>query len=127
MSENNRVLIIEDEPDFARMVRMRLEHVGYEVVVAGDAYSGTREILKGDDFNLIILDLMMPAGGGFAILERIEKFPSKAAIPVIIVTGKTIDDEVKATADKYGVAAIFHKPYDEKVFVQRVKDLAPLS
>ncbi len=127
MSKNNRVLIVEDEPEFARMVRMRLEHVGYEVVIAGDAYSGTREILKGDDFVLIILDLMMPAGGGFAILERIEKFPSKAAVPVVIVTGKTIDQEVKSMADKYGVAAIFHKPYDEKAFVQRIKSLAPLD
>jgi len=121
-----KILVVEDEPDFARMVRMRLESVGYAVQVAGDAYSGTREVLQ-NDYDLMILDLMMPAGGGFAVLERIQNFPGKSAIPVIIVTGKTIDDEVKSTAAKYNVSAIFSKPYDNKEFVRKIKSLAPLQ
>ena len=122
---SRKILIVEDEPDFARMVRMRLESVGYTAQVAGDAYSGTREILQGD-YDLLILDLMMPAGGGFAILERIQNFPGKSMIPVIIVTGKTIDDEVKSTAAKYNVSAIFSEPYDNKEFIRKIKSLVPL-
>ena len=48
MSERKKILVVEDEPDFARVVGMRLESVGYEVHIAGDAYTGTREILQGD-------------------------------------------------------------------------------
>lgn len=124
MSERKKVLVVEDEPSFARMVGLRLESVGYEVHIAADAYTGTREILQGD-YQLMILDLMMPAGGGFAILERIQKFPSKCTIPVVIVTGKTIDDEVKSNVDKYNVSAIFTKPYDSKSFIRRIKSLVP--
>ena len=50
-----RILIVEDEMDFARMVGMRLESIGYETHIAGDAYSGTREILQGE-YDLMILD-----------------------------------------------------------------------
>ena len=120
-----RILIVEDEPDFARMVGLRLESVGYEVGITGDAYTGTREILQGN-YQLMILDLMMPAGGGFAILERIKNFPSKCTIPVVIVTGKTIDDELKTCAETYKVAAIFTKPYNNKMFVRKIKSLVPL-
>lgn len=124
MSERKKVLIVEDEPSFARMVGMRLESAGYEVHIAADAYTGTREILQGD-YQLMILDLMMPAGGGFAILERIHNFPSKCTLPVVIMTGKTIDDEVKDNAEKYSVSVIFTKPFDSKRFIRRIKSLVP--
>ena len=119
-----RILIVEDEMDFARMVGMRLESIGYETHIAGDAYSGTREILQGE-YDLMILDLMMPAGGGFTILERIQNYPAKCTVPVVVVTGKTIDEEVKETSQKYNVAAIFPKPYDNKEFVRKIKSLVP--
>ena len=124
MKKRKKVLVVEDEPSYAKMVGMRLESVGYEVHIANDAYTGTKEILHGD-YQLMILDLMMPAGGGFAILERIQNFPSKCDTPVVIVTGKTIDDEVKSTAQKYHVSAIFSKPYNNKIFVKKITSLVP--
>ena len=122
MGERKKILLVEDELDFAKMVKIRLESLGYEVSIAGDAYSGTQAIIKSTP-DLIILDLMMPAGGGFSILERIRSIPAKATIPVVIVTGKTIDDAVKEKAKAYGVSAIFSKPYDSVQFVQKIKAL----
>jgi len=124
MKVRKKVLVVEDEPSCARMVGMRLESVGYEVHIANDAYTGTKEILKGD-YQLMILDLMMPAGGGFAILERMRNFPSKCNTPVVIITGKPIDDDVKSTAQKYHVSAIFSKPYNNKIFVRKITSLVP--
>ncbi|MCK5145235.1 response regulator [bacterium] len=122
MSEVRRILVVEDEMQFAKMVKMRLESVGYEVDVSGDAYSGTQKIIR-EAYDLVILDLMMPAGGGFTILERIRKFPNKADLPVIILTGKTIDDTVKNQARSLKVAHIFSKPYDAKEFLAAVAEL----
>jgi DNA-binding response OmpR family regulator len=122
MSEKKQIIIIEDEIQFAKMVKLRLESEGYNVHIATDAYAGTQEILK-KNFDLIILDLMMPAGGGFSILERINKFPGKSIIPVIILTGKNLDNQVREQAEAHHVAAIFHKPYDNQEFVGLIHSL----
>lgn len=119
-----KILIVEDEMSFARMIKLRLESAGYEVSVASDAYSGTQMAIKGDP-DLIVLDLGMPAGGGFAVLERVRNFPDKALIPVIILTGKVIDDKIKKQADALGASAILSKPYDPKQFMDMVQQLAP--
>ena len=125
MSDKTRILIVEDEIDFAKMVKLRLQSVGYDVQIAGDAYTGTQEIIK-NDYDLIILDLMMPAGGGFSLLERIRKIPTKTMVPVVIVTGKTINGEDREKAKEYDVAAIFSKPYDSNEFVDTLQSLAPV-
>ncbi|MBN2103913.1 response regulator [bacterium] len=126
MSQKKTVLIIEDELKFAKMVKMRLEASGYMVTVAGDAYTGTQKIIQ-EDYDLIILDLMMPAGGGFSILERFRKLPARATTPVIIITGKTIDEEVQNMAEQYDVSAIFTKPYDSARFMEKIKTLIPME
>lgn len=126
MSVNNKIIIIEDELKFAKMVKMRLESVGYDVTIAGDAYTGTQQLIQGD-FDLIVLDLMMPAGGGFSVLERIQKLPAIATTPVIIITGKTIDAELQEKAEQYDVSAVFTKPYDSAQFLEKVKMLIPIK
>ena len=125
MGDQKRILIVEDELDFAKMVKLRLESVGYQVMIAADTYDGTQKVLK-ERPDLLILDLMMPAGGGFAILERIKQHPITVTMPVIILTGKTVDEEVQKNAKKYGVSAIFVKPYKSEHFVEKVKSLVPL-
>ena len=124
-NKNKKILIVEDEIAFAEIVKIQLELLGYEVTVATDAYRGTEEIIRGD-YALVILDLMMPAGGGFSILERIKEFPGKKWTPTVIVTGKTIDDEVRAKAEEYNVAAIFRKPYNNVKFKKKIKSLVPI-
>ncbi len=126
MADRKKILLVEDELDFAKMVMMRLEAAGYDVTIASDTYQGTQAILKGSP-DLIILDLMMPAGGGFTLLERVRKFPAKAAIPVIILTGKTITEEDKEKAKSLGVSAIFTKPYDSKKFVDKIGSLLQIG
>ncbi len=122
MIEKKKILIVEDELEFAELVKARLGMVGYEATIAVDAYSGTSLALK-EDYDLIVLDLMMPAGGGFSMLERLRKFPSKSTVPVVILTGKTIDGEVKEKAQKLKVSAIFAKPYNKQRFIEKINSL----
>jgi DNA-binding response OmpR family regulator len=120
--EKKRILIVEDELDFAELVKMRLETAGYVVSIAVDAYGGTQAVLK-ENFDLIILDLMMPAGGGLAIPERMRKFPGKSAVPIVVLTGQPINDELKEQLTKLKVSAVFAKPYDTTHFLTKIHSL----
>jgi DNA-binding response OmpR family regulator len=122
LSEPKKIIVVEDEPGFAKMLKLRLESSGYQVTLAGDTYFGTQCIIKGR-FDLIILDLMMPAGGGFALLERIRNIPAASSVPVIILTGKPIDNEMIQKARSFGVSKIFNKPYDALSFMSKVREL----
>ncbi len=126
MGEKKKILIVEDEPVFAEIVKERLEREGYSVSIAADAYSGTQQVVKGAP-DLIVLDLMMPAGGGFSILERVRNFPDKSAIPVVIFTGKTVDKEMIQKAKELKVSAIFSKPEVRDSFVAKIHSLLSRS
>jgi CheY-like chemotaxis protein len=70
---------------------------------------------------------MMPAGGGFSLLERIRAIPNKASIPVVILTGRTLTDDIRTRAEKYKVESILSKPYEPEEFVQIIQSILPLS
>jgi DNA-binding response OmpR family regulator len=126
LEKKKKILIVEDEIDFAKMVQLRLESEGYKVTIADDAHIGTQEILKGDH-ELVILDLMMPEDEGFSVVRRMRRFPGRTSTPVVILTGKAVDDELKSMAESYNVAEVFTKPYDADVFVDKIKTLLPLA
>ena len=123
MNQVKKILIIEDEEDFARMVKLRLSIEGYDSEIVGDTESGIGAIMN-NNYNLIILDLMMPGGGGFVLLDQIRKKPEKLSIPVVILTGKTLNAEVKAMIGNYQVSSVFSKPYDPIKFVKMINTLA---
>lgn len=120
------ILVVEDDMISAKLTKHRLEKAGYTVRVAGDAYTGTQEALKGH-YDLIILDLLMPAGGGFSILERIRSVPQIADVPVVILTGKELDDEMKQEAERLEANSIFFKPPDYDRLVEKLKSIVPVG
>lgn len=67
-----RLLVIEDEPTLSRLLSYNLSREGYEVVVEEHGQSGLDTALK-NDFNLILLDLMLPGMNGFEIMSRLRK------------------------------------------------------
>ena len=123
--ETKKILIVEDEIDFAEMVQTRLEMEGYEVTIATDAYEGNKEVMNNEPA-LIILDLNMPVGGGFPLLKRLRELPGKSHIPVVILTGRVVDEEVIRKAETFDVAAIFTKPYDKDKFMKKIKSIVPI-
>lgn len=87
MDKPPRILCIEDEPEMINLVRLILERQGYEVLGAVGGTEGLR-ILKSDQPDLILLDLMMPDIEGWEVYRQIKSDPGLAAIPVIVVTAK---------------------------------------
>jgi DNA-binding response OmpR family regulator len=105
-----RILIIEDDKDMATVLGMRLTKAGFEVRSAPDAIMGLKHT---HDFkpNLIILDLGLPAGGGFAVLERVKLSTHTNQIPIFILTGSA-DDQAKEKALAKGAHHFIQKPYE---------------
>lgn len=123
---SNKILIVEDEVEFAGMMKIRLQLAGYDPAVVTDTQSGVNAVLQ-NGFRLIVLDLMMPGGGGFALLEQIRSVRQSQRLPVVIVTGKTLSSDVQAMVDTFKVDAVFTKPYSPDRFVEKVRSLAPLA
>ena len=70
--------------------------------------------------DLILLDLGLPAGGGFLVLERLRKIEALAAIPVLIVTGRS-DAETRKRVAALGVAPVLTKPVDTEALLTAIR------
>lgn len=107
-----RILVVEDELDLVKALQMRLDSWGFEVIAALDAYEGTKLAME-EKPDLIILDLMLPAGGGISTLKNIRNSLKVRFIPVIILTGMK-DEETKRRVTELGVSAYIEKPYSDQ-------------
>lgn len=89
-----KILIAEDEKPMAHALQMKLEHVGYEAVIAEDGGIALEELRK-KTYDLLILDIMMPKVDGWAVLEALQKEGNK--IPVIVASNLSqTEDEKRA-------------------------------
>ncbi len=116
-----KVLVVDDDPDIVKLLSRQLSQEGYEVVVASDAYHAIQTILR-EKPDLIILDIMLPGGGGLHVLQKIRAVPGVAGIPVIILTG-THDAQIKQKIIEEHVDGYFEKPYDYTVLGGSIKAL----
>ena len=111
-----KILIIEDDGDIAAIERDYLELSGYEVTVRADGVSGLTAALE-QDFDLLLLDLMLPEMDGFTICRKVRE---RKDIPILMVTalGKDVD---KIRGLGYGADDYIEKPFSPSVLVARVK------
>jgi DNA-binding response OmpR family regulator len=107
---NKKILMVEDDPDIRKGMSVRLKASGYDTFVASDVVTGLIMARKHAP-DLIILDLGLPAGDGFLVIERLKIVPALALIPIIIVSGRTglPNQELALEA---GVKAFLQKPVD---------------
>lgn len=112
----NKVLIIEDELSIAELERDYLELHEYQVQIEVNGAKGLEKALN-EDYNVIILDLMLPDMDGFEICKRIRE---KKDIPIIMVTAKKNDiDKIRGLG--LGVDDYVTKPFSPSELVARVK------
>lgn len=105
-----KILIIDDDADLRQALRLRLRANRYEIVTAGDGYSAIAQAYK-EHPDLIILDLGLPAGDGFIVLDRLQKDDKLSNIPVIVLTARDAQSSEKRALE-CGAAAFFQKPAD---------------
>ena len=114
-----RILLVEDEENIRDVVKLNLEMEGYEVIEADNGKEALR-LYKGQHFDLIILDVMMPEMNGFEVCEQIRL--SNTSIPVIFLTAKDgAQDRIiglKKGADDY-----LTKPFTLEELLLRIQNL----
>lgn len=111
-----RILIIEDETTIAELERDYLELSGYEVTIAEDGIKGKKAALE-EEYDLIILDLMLPGCDGFEICKAIREAKD---IPILMVSAKK-DEVDKIRGLGLGADDYMTKPFSPSELVARVK------
>lgn len=105
-----KILVVDDDPDLVRALRLRLRANNYEVATATDGYSAIAAAQK-ERPALIILDLGLPVGDGFVVLDRLQNSDTLAGVPVIVLSARDPQAN-EERALKAGAAAFFQKPAD---------------
>ncbi|OUQ16229.1 DNA-binding response regulator [Lachnoclostridium sp. An14] len=112
----SKILIIEDEESIAELEKDYLELSGFEVEIAGDGDVGLKKALE-EEFDLIILDLMLPGTDGFEICRRVREVKNT---PIIMVSAKKEDiDKIRGLG--LGADDYMTKPFSPSEMVARVK------
>ncbi len=107
---NNKILIVEDDQDMVRAMGVRLRAQGYDLVVATDAISAV-SVARKEKPDLILLDLGLPAGDGFLVMQRLKSLLDLVLVPVIVVSAR--DPKVnEPLALQAGAYAFFQKPFE---------------
>jgi DNA-binding response OmpR family regulator len=113
------ILIVEDDATIARFVELELRHAGYGVVLAGDG-SAAIDALADNDFDLVILDLMLPGIDGLDVARHIRKGGS--AVPILMLTARAETHDVVSGFDA-GADDYLRKPFEIPELLSRVRAL----
>jgi DNA-binding response OmpR family regulator len=115
--ENKKILLVEDDPNFGTVLKDYLSMNDYDVTHAKNGMEGF-EKFKKDDYDLCILDVMMPYKDGFTLAKEIREKNSE--VPIIFLTAKALKEDVmkgyKVGADDY-----LNKPFDSEVLLMKIK------
>lgn len=114
-----KILIVDDDPDLRRGLKIRLQANQYETVHATDGYSAIAVAHK-EHPHLIILDLGLPAGDGFTVLERLRDSDTLSNVPVIVLTARDPHLNEQLTL-KAGATAFFQKPADNQELLEVIR------
>lgn len=125
MPDKKKVLIIDDDPNVHIILKLTLEKAGYQTASAMDAMQGPM-MAKNLKPDLIILDVMMPAGGGVAVYKRLKQNTLTMGIPVIMHSS-TPQDAVRASLPEIDDIPFVQKPADLTQFLGLIAQFAPAS
>ena len=118
-----KIMIVDDDPDQRQALKLRLRANHYDTVHAGDGYSAIALAYK-ERPNLIILDLGLPAGDGYVVLDRLQNDDKLSAIPVIVLTARDAQSS-EQKALRAGAAAFFQKPADSAELLAVIRASLP--
>jgi DNA-binding response OmpR family regulator len=118
-----KILVVDDEQDVAKALKVRLKANGYDVVLANDSVQAFT-VANQEKPDLIILDIMIPGGGGFVVAERLKQSAATHHIPIIFLTGISGGEE---RAYKVGASGYLMKPYHPDELLETIRRALEIS
>ena len=118
MTENKRILVVDDEEDLCEILKFNLETEGYIVDTALSAEEALT--LKLSDYNLLLLDVMMGEISGFHLARMLKKLPDTATIPIIFITARDTENDT-VTGFNIGADDYIAKPFAIREVLARIK------
>ena len=119
ISKSKQILLVEDDVNFGTVLRDYLQLNGYKVVLARNGLEGF-EKFKKNEFDLCILDVMMPYKDGFTLAKEIRS--KDKSIPVVFLTAKSMKDDV-LKGYKIGADDYLTKPFDADILLKKLEVL----
>lgn len=117
--DRHKVLVVDDDQDLLRGLTIRLRAHGYDVIQAADCIHALAAALK-DRPQLILLDIGLPGGDGYLVMERMQSLGSIAATPVIVLTARDPATE-RDRAMAAGAVGFYQKPVDNERLISAIK------
>lgn len=114
-----RILVIEDDPDIGDMLGINLRDEGYAVEIARDGTGGLA-CLKGDRFDLLVLDLMLPGIDGLEICRQVRRMPHYQ--PIVIISAKSTETQ-RVLGLELGADDYLTKPFSIPELIARIRAL----
>jgi len=121
MDGQKKILVIDDEEDMQKLVKIRLEQEGFSVITAGDGEKGIRAAeLEMPD--LILMDIMMPNMDGYSCLKEIRKIPGIKDTPVLMLSGKE-EEKIRDLFAFQKISGYMEKPFELDNLVAKIKEI----
>ncbi len=115
--EKSKILVVDDESRMRKLVRDFLVKSHYEVAEAADGEEALALFFEQNDFDLVILDVMMPKLDGWQVCREIRAY---SKVPIIMLTAK-LDERDELLGFELGVDEYISKPFSPKILVARVE------
>ena len=114
-----KLLLVDDQVSFLKMLSIKLEKMGYTVVTAENGLEGLKKA-RAEIPDLIVIDIMMPVLDGFSAVEEIKKDERTAAIPVIFLSAKGQEND-RVRARELGAADFIAKPFSPRLLIDLIE------
>lgn len=114
----SKILVVEDDQDIRQLLHVQLSSAGYETAFARDAATALSAARK-ERPELILLDIGLPAGGGFVVMERMRAIPELEMVPVIVITARDPSEGERAV--ELGAISFFQKPFQGDQLIAEIK------
>ena len=115
-----KILIVDDTAANVRLLELMLKDAGYSSVTSTLDPRQVHDLHRSNDYDLILLDLLMPGMDGFQVMETLKEFERDGYLPVLVITALM---EHKVRALKLGAKDFISKPFDRAELLVRVRNM----